>query len=91
LAFDLVQAGSREIAWIFDKRKSAEDEGMPIMMPDVESVQNAQGFILVTTLDYEDEICEELRRAGMKEGIGYGRISKFLRKLAETYLKSFQR
>ena len=90
LVFELLQAADKDVALIFDKSPCSERAVVsPIVVPDVSVVKNMWGFVLITTLDYEDEISRELEQAEMEEGNDYNRVSRLLHNLMMTYISSF--
>lgn len=76
----LLRVAGREVALIFD-RKAAPGmfvEGIPLEPPNFEKMRERNVFVIVATVVYEEEICEELSSHGLEEGAEYGRISVLL-------------
>lgn len=90
LIVPLLRKAGRDITLVYDKTIQSSGE-ITVTLPDVQFVKCKHGFVLISAIDFEDEISEELVCAGLTADKDYCRISRLLNGLARAYLKTFMK
>ena len=86
----LFKSCAYELAMIFDR--SAEEgavmDGVPVHRPDFEMLEGHPFFIIIASIKYEKEICQELEDHGFYAGQDYLAPLKFLEMVGEQYFQN---
>lgn len=82
-----------EIVLVFDRKAKPGDsmDGIPLAAPDFDRIREQHVFVMVATLEYEEEICAGLASHGFVEGTDYGRVSVLAERILRAVLRAAAR
>jgi len=84
----ILQKSGYTVTKIYDKRDyNFTEDGRKIQYPDLKQIIDDGNYIVVSTQKYENEICDNLINAGLKEYKDYICISKLLHGLSRIYMR----
>ena len=89
----LFRVAGGEIMLVFDRKAKPGDsmDGIPLAAPDFDRIREQHVFVMVATLEYEEEICAGLASHGFVEGTDYGRVSVLAERILRAVLRAAAR